>query len=177
MAPREIGLVDIVMPGTPQAGQLYQTDAANKLVPIDTTGAATGWQLTRSAGGLWVASAPLVGASLAMVPFIIDGGGVAITTGVKGDVEIGFAGTITAWRLFADQTGSIVIDTWKDTYANFPPTVGDTMWGTKPTLSSAVKAEATGLSIAVAAGDIIRVNVDSASTVTRVTLSFTMTKS
>jgi hypothetical protein len=76
--------------------------------------------------------------------------------------------------VFGDQSGSITIDTWKDSYANFPPTVADTMWGTKPNLSSAAKNQATGLSIALAAGDIIRVTVDSATTVTRVTLSLTI---
>jgi hypothetical protein len=110
------------------------------------------------------------------LPFIIDGGGAVITTGIKGDVEIPFAGTITGWTLLADLSGSITIDTWKDTYANFPPLVADTMWGTKPALSSQTKNQATGLSIAVTAGNIIRYNVDSAATVTRVLLSFQMTR-
>lgn len=120
-------------------------------------------------------------ASLAIgIPFIIDGGGSAITTGVKGDIEIPFAGTITVNRLFADQTGSIVIDLWKDTYANFPPTVADTITASaKPTLSSAQKSEdstLTGWTTSVTAGDIIRVNVDSITTCTRVTLSLTLTR-
>lgn len=111
------------------------------------------------------------------VPFVIDGGGSAITTGIKGDVEIPFAGTITAWRLVADQTGDIVIDTWKDTYANFPPDNADSIWGgSEPELSGAVAAEATGLSIAVTAGNWLRFNVDSATTVERVTLSLTLTR-
>jgi len=104
----------------------------------------------------------------------IDGGGAAITTGVKGYLEIPFAMTITGWTLVADQSGSIVIDVWKDTYANFPPTVADTIAGTeKPTLSSAQKNQDTSLTTwttSVAAGDIIGFNVDSAATVTKVTL-------
>ena len=111
----------------------------------------------------------------------IDGGGSAITTGVKGYVEIPYDGTITGWNLFADQTGSIVIDVWKDTYANFPPTVADTIAGSeKPTLSSVQKNQDLSLSTwttSVSAGDIIAFNVDSASTVTRVTLSINITKS
>lgn len=111
------------------------------------------------------------------IPFVIDGGGAVITTGIKGDVEIPFSGTITAWRLFADQAGDIVVDAWLDSYANFPPDVSDTIWGgSEPELSGVDHDEATGLSIAVTAGDILRVNVASAATLTRVTLSITMTR-
>jgi hypothetical protein len=114
------------------------------------------------------------------IMLIIDGGGSAITTGIKGDIEVPFACTITAWEVLADQSGSIVIDVWKDTYANFPPTVGDTITGTeKPTLSSAAKNQDTNLTswtTSVSANDILRFNVDSATTVTRVTLSLTVTR-
>jgi hypothetical protein len=117
--------------------------------------------------------------SLALT-FIIDGGGSAITTGIKGDIEVPFAGTITAARLFADQTGSIVIDLWKDTYGNFPPTVADTITASaKPTLSTASKSQdstLTGWTTSITAGDIIRVNVDSITTCTRVTLSLTVSR-
>jgi hypothetical protein len=107
--------------------------------------------------------------------FIIDGGGSAISTGVKGDLSPNFSGVITAWRLLADQSGSIVIDVWKDTYANYPPTVADTIAGAeKPTLSTATKNEDTSLSSgsgwAFTSGDTFRFNVDSATTVTRVSL-------
>lgn len=110
----------------------------------------------------------------------IDGGGSAITTGVKGYVRVPYAMTITEWELVADQSGSIVIDVWKDTYANYPPTVADTIAGTeKPTLSSATKNQDTSLSswtTSVAAGDYIGFNVDSATTVTRVHLAIKGTR-
>lgn len=108
----------------------------------------------------------------------VDGGGGVITTGVKGYISIPYSGTITGWTIFSDISGSCVIDTWKDTYANFPPTVADTIWGgSKPTLSSAQKNQATGLSIAVTQGDVFAYNVDSATTVTRVNLTINITKS
>jgi len=104
----------------------------------------------------------------------IDGGGSAITTGQKGYVTVPYGMTITGWDIFADQSGSIVVDVWKDTYANFPPIAGDSIAGTeKPTLSSVQKNQDTSLSTwttTVTAGDVIAFNVDSASTVTRVTL-------
>jgi hypothetical protein len=109
------------------------------------------------------------------INFVIDGGGSTITTGIKGDIEIPFAGTIQGWTLLADQSGSIQLDLWKDTYANYPPVVGDTITASdKPLISSATKAQdlaPTGWTTTVAAGDIIRVNVDSITTCQRVTLS------
>lgn len=114
------------------------------------------------------------------INFIIDGGGSAITTGIKGDIEIPFACTINSWTILADQSGSIVVDVWKDTYANFPPTVADTITGTeKPTLSSAAKNQDLSLSswtTSVAADDILRFNVDSITTVTRVTVAIKVTR-
>ena len=114
------------------------------------------------------------------ITYVIDGGGSAITTGEKGHLEIPFACTITGWTLLAAQSGSIVIDVWKDTYANFPPTVADTIAGSeKPTLSSAQKNQDLALgtwTTAVSAGDILAFNVDSASTVERITLSIRATK-
>lgn len=111
---------------------------------------------------------------------IIDNRGSAIGTGIKGDVRIPFACTVTGWTILADQTGSIVIDVWKDSYANFPPVVGDSIAGSeKPTLSSASKNQdlsLTSWTTSLAAGDILRFNVDSASTVTRVALSLHLTR-
>jgi hypothetical protein len=111
---------------------------------------------------------------LRTIHFIIDGGGVVITSGVKGDLQIPFACEIVEATLLADQTGSIVIDIWKDTYANYPPTIADTITASaKPTLSSAIKSTdttLTGWTTTIAAGNVLRYNVDAASTVTRVTV-------
>src|SRR5262249_29700024 len=63
----------------------------------------------------------------ASIEFVIDGAGSAITTGVKGDLEIPFACTIQSATLLADQTGSIVVDIWKAAFASFPPTAGNSI--------------------------------------------------
>lgn len=114
------------------------------------------------------------------ITYVIDGGGAAITTGDKGDLTIPFACTINEWTLLADQSGSIVVDIWKDTYANYPPTVADTITASaKPTISASTKGQSstlTGWTTSVAAGDILAFNVDSASTVQRVTLSLKVTR-
>ena len=113
--------------------------------------------------------------ALIAIPLIIDGGGAAITTGQKGHLEIPFDCTITGWTILADQSGSIVVDIWKDSYANFPPTVADTIAGSeKPTLSTAQKNQDFSLTTwktLLSAGDVLAFNVDSATTVTRVLVS------
>lgn len=149
-------------------------------VPAGADGQVLTADATQIAGIKWAAP-PGVTGSAAGIQFVIDGGGAAITSGIKGDIEVPFAGTITAARLFADQAGSIVVDIWRDTYVNFPPVVADTITAAaKPTLATAIKAEdttLTGWAKAVAAGDILRFNVDSAATVTRVTVALTITRS
>ena len=109
------------------------------------------------------------------ITFIIDGGGSTITTGVKGDLEIPFACTINRVTMLADASGSIVVDIWKDTYANFPPTDADSITASAvPTISTATKSQdatLTGWTTAIAAGDTLRFNVDSATTIQRLTIS------
>jgi hypothetical protein len=110
-----------------------------------------------------------------VINFIIDGGGAVISVGEKGHIEVPFAMTITGWTILADQSGSIVVDVWKDTYANFPPTNADSIAGTeKPTLSAAQKNQdlsLTSWTTSVAAGDILAFEVESASTVQRVVVA------
>ena len=113
------------------------------------------------------------------IEFVIDGGGSAITTGVKGYLEIPFACTINRVTLLADQSGSIVVDVWKDTYANYPPVDADSITASAvPTISSATKdqdATLTGWTTAISAGDILGFNVDSITTCQRVTISLKVT--
>ena len=114
------------------------------------------------------------------IEFVIDGGGAAITTGIKGDLEVPFDCTINSSSLLADQSGSIVIDIWKDVYANYPPTDADSITASAPpTISSATNSTdstLTGWTTSLTKGDILRFNVDSATTVTRVTLSLKVTR-
>ena len=109
------------------------------------------------------------------INFIIDGGGSAISTGIKGDIEVPFDCTIEQVTMLADQSGSVVVDIWKDTYANYAPTDADSITASAvPTISAATKSQdatLTGWTTALSQGDILRYNVDSASTVERVTIS------
>lgn len=111
--------------------------------------------------------------------FIIDGGGAAITTGSKGHIEVPAACTVTAARILSDQTGSIVVDIKKAAYSGLPTTTSITA-SAKPTLSSAQKNQdttLTGWTTSISAGDWLEYVVDSATTVTRVTVSLTCVKS
>ena len=105
--------------------------------------------------------------------FIIDGGGVTITTGKKGVVVFDGDYTINGWTIIADQSGSIVVDVNRSTYANFPTT--SSIAGTElPTLSSAQKNEDLTLSswtTTLSARDVLEFEVDSVTTVTRVTVA------
>jgi len=143
----------------PTAGQVLSVQSyAGNTVSLTYSNDATG-----GAG----ASGPVTNAQMTLV---VDGGGSVITTGAKGWTRAKDTFTITGWDITADQSGSCVVDVWKDTYANFPPTVADTIAGTeKPTLSAAQKNQDVALgswTTAVTKGDYIRFNVDSASTVT-----------
>jgi hypothetical protein len=119
--------------------------------------------------------------NIATLTFVMDGGGSAITTGQKGHLHMPFNCIITQATLLADQTGSIVIDIWKDGYGFFPPTDADSITGsTPPTVSSAQKSQDSTLSgwtTYIYANDVLAFNVDSCTTITRVTLSLKVEKS
>jgi hypothetical protein len=110
-----------------------------------------------------------------------DGGGSAVAAGTIGLVRIPYAGTITKASIFGDVSGSAVVDVWKDTWANYPPTVADTIAASaKPTLSSALAAEdstLTGWTVAVDAGDVVAFSVDSCATITRLSIALEITRS
>ena len=110
-----------------------------------------------------------------VIGVVIDGAGSPITAGVAFDLPPLPANMVPlSWTVLADVSGSIVLDLWKDVIGNFPPTVADTVTGSdKPTLSGQTNAQGGvgSWGIAWSKGDIIRVNVDSAATVNRVTLA------
>lgn len=107
--------------------------------------------------------------------FIMDGGGSTLTTGLKGFLYIPDAFTITGVVMGADQSGSAVVDLWVDSYANYPPTVADTITASaKPTISATTKSKdttLTGWTTAVAADRWLGFNLDSVTSVQRLTIA------
>jgi len=153
--------------GTPDSGVLTNCSGL-PVAGISGLGTGVGTLLGSATG----AKASLV--------FVIGDGIATITTGLKGFLSVDFACTITGWALFGDATGSIQLDLWKDVYANFPPTVADTITASaKPLFSSAVKGKSstlTGWTTSIAAGDVIGVKVDSITTCKQVTLVLEVTR-
>jgi hypothetical protein len=127
------------------------------------------------------ASAPTWSNLATAASIILDGNGAPFTTGVKAYLQIPFNATITSVTLLADQTGSVVVDIWKDTYANFPPTVADTICGgSKPTISSNIKytdSTLTGWTKTITANDILAFNIDSVTNIVKLTISLTLARS
>lgn len=111
------------------------------------------------------------------VQFIIDGGGVAITAGIKGFIRIPFPCNFASWAIMADQSGSIVIDVLGAQTAI--PTTSIVGPGNKPTLTSAQFQNFQTISgwttSSTPTGDFwLGFNVTSATTVTRVTLDISL---
>lgn len=155
-------------------GLLTQT-AADTFTGRTITG--TSGQITVTDGN-GVAGNPTLslptGAREGTVNFLIDGGGSAIATGIKGTFQVDFDGTILSNTLLADQSGSITITIKKVAYASYPGSLTSIVAAAKPTLSSAQKSTdstLTGWTTSFSAGDIFEVTVDTAATVTRVTLA------
>jgi hypothetical protein len=118
--------------------------------------------------------------NIGAIGITIDGGGSAITTGIKGYVEVPYNCGINRVTMLGDTTGSAVVDIWKDTYANFPPTSSDSITASSlPTIASANKYQSstlTGWTTSVTAGDVLGFRVDSAASITRLHVSLKVTK-
>ena len=144
-------------PGTPVNGDIYY-DSANNLLRARINAA-------------WVSLGASSGGGIYCLRATFDGGGVAPTANSKVRISIPVAGNIVRARLLADIAGTAVVDIWKDTYANYPPTVADTITAAaKPTLAGPVikneDTTLTGWTVAVSAGDALIFNLDSAATLT-----------
>lgn len=115
--------------------------------------------------------------------FVIDGSGSAIATGIVGEWIVPWACTITGVTAIAatvsgDNSGSIVVDLWNETYANYSDTVpdnGDSITASAPvTISAGIKSQdttLTGWTTALAAGSVLRFNVDSCTDVKRLEIT------
>lgn len=104
---------------------------------------------------------------------VVDGGGAVVMPGVKGDLVVEGAGEIEGWSILPDLTGSVVFDIWCKTITEFPPSATDSICGTnKPTLANMGKAQGdvSGWSPDLMPGDVLRIVVDSAALIQRVTL-------
>jgi len=92
-----------------------------------------------------------------------------LAVGSQAMIRVPFACDIVRASAIAAQSGSVVVDVWKDSWANFPPTDADSITASAPiTISSAQKVEdttLTGWTLPLAEGDVLIFNIDSATTI------------
>lgn len=101
-----------------------------------------------------------------MIVFEFDNGGLVLPVGLTTlPIAVPFAHEIVSWTMvsFDTVTGiappvSVQADVWRDSYASYPPVVGDSITAAaKPTITAATKATdstLTGWSKTGAAGDL-----------------------
>lgn len=173
------------------------TSAADKGIQFTGSGTASTYDLTTAGKALLddadaaaqrttlgVGAIGQLATIVASVGCVIGDGTNVITTGQSATIIMPFGMTITGWTIVecsdTATSSSIVVDVWKDTYANYPPTVADTIAGTeKPTLSTATKGQDLTLSswtTSVTAGDIIKFNVDSVTSAKRIAITIIGTR-
>jgi hypothetical protein len=178
--------VDGVLGGTGPTGPLGgPTGPTGVLGPLGPTGMTgpQGFASNTGATGPTGSPGPLTGPtgpnSSAMIA-VIDGAGSALTTGLKGYVEVPFNGTLSQVDMVADRSGSIVVDLWKCTFVQFDagntrPASSDKITGsTPPTISSNTKSTDStlaGWTTALTAGDVLGFFVSSISQIQRVTMT------
>lgn len=97
------------------------------------------------------------------VPVIIDGGGQAIAANTERFFHIDYAGEFQAVTCLADDTGSIQVDIYKETYAEYPKAVPVSICASAlPAISNAKKNQdntLTGWTKTFASGSVFRVKV------------------
>lgn len=129
----------------------------------------------------WLLSAQKGDAGYANILFDFDGGSGALAAGTVVRIPISFDCTIEEATLIADQSGSAVVDVWKDVFANYPPTVADTITASaKPTLSAATTAQdgtLTGWTTSIAAGDVLVAYLESVSGIVNLILNLKVQRS
>lgn len=111
---------------------------------------------------------------------VFDGGVTALSSNSVVDLYVPFGATVTSSTVLADAATSAVVAVWRDTYANYPPTIADSITGANPpTLSAASKAQdttLTGWTTAIPAGSTLRFSVASNSAASRLSVSLAATK-
>ena len=105
---------------------------------------------------------------------VLENDGAVLTVGPIADWEAPHDGTITGITLLSidGTSGDVVIDLWRDTYTNYPPTDADSITAAaQPSIVGGTKGQdltLTGWTKDFAKGDIIRVNVDSVTALKKV---------
>lgn len=153
----------------------------NEIVPIQQAGVTK-----RTTTGL-IGSVGLAAQLPGAIEFVIDGGGGNINAQTWGYMKVPFNALITSAEMLGNtDNGSIIINLWKCTYAQFDagvthPTAADSITSaTPPTLTAQAKSLDTALAgwtTTLSEGDVLAFNVPSVSTnLTRVTIALNLVR-
>jgi hypothetical protein len=116
-----------------------------------------------------------------IIEYVMDGGGVPVAPGVRGYLVAPYAGALNAWTLLADQNCNCRLDIWKAPFANYPPTIANSIVASAPPAltadNAAQSSTLTGWTTTFSAGDILAFAVTSNDVAQRLTLSLTGTRS
>jgi hypothetical protein len=130
--------------GVGPAGPTGPTGPAGSTGPTGPTGATGSTGPTGATGP--------TGPSIRGPGCVFENGGSLLAGTLASEVRIPYSGTITSWTIAGDIAGSASIVVSHSTYAAY-----DTMTTLfTATCTTAIKAQATGLSHSVSAGDILR---------------------
>lgn len=162
---------------------------------VTTTGSPASGNLTKFSGSSSITNGDLSGdvttsgtlvttlktaARTRGITFAIDGGGLVLTSGVKADVYVPYACTITAATMLADQTGSVTVDIKKCAYGSFPGSLASITASSAPAITAGnQKSQDTTLSswtTSISAGDVLEFEITGTPTsITRLNLTLTVT--
>lgn len=131
-----------------------------------------------------IGRAGITSAIPASIEWTIDGTGAPIGSRIWGTLVVPFDATITGATLSADQTGSVTVDIWKCTYAQYDPPTTPTVansicGGAPPAITAAKKATAviSAWTTTLTEDDILTFYVPSSATsITRVTLNIQLVR-
>lgn len=146
-------------------GDIWGYSTVNARVPVGTDGNAL---LADSAQALGVRyGTPNVQRAPGCV---FSNGGLTLSGTLTDEIPVPYGGTITAWTIVGDVSGSASIAVSHSTYAAY-----DTMTSLfTATCTTAKKAQTTGISFAVSAGDVLRFSGSGFANFTRCSIVLTV---
>ncbi len=159
------------------SGKMWQPRGGNQdVMTLDET-----VSLVLNTGQLLIGDIEISSALDEVVTLVIDNGASAITPGVKGRIYLPYTTEITDWVVGGTPQGSITIDLWVDSHANFPPINADSITGSTPiVVSDATHARMStlaGWTTVVPADSWVLFNVDSCVAMSSVTIALKTTRS
>jgi hypothetical protein len=128
--------------------------------------------------GAWVRDDPSAGPITRCITYVADGGGSPLSApNVVGDLYLPFACTLTGCTLLADEVGNLSADIWLAPFADYPPTVANSIIPEFATLvaQDAAQQDISGWTTVFPAGSTLRFQIEANDTIERLTIALTVT--